>query len=94
MVGQVNYIAFAQKLVLRHFGQALAVFLVYDPEYVLDWLLFASSDSQPVICAATGLRNVTLPEASVAITASPMLLSVISSHSDSGAVPLPPACAR
>ncbi len=42
---------------------------------------FASLAVQPVISSATAFMNVTCPAASVAITASPMLLSVVENHS-------------
>ena len=42
----------------------------------------ASACGQPVRASATPFRNVTRPSASVLITASPMLASVIRSHSD------------
>ena len=79
MVGEADDDALAEHLRDGILGR-LAGVLIGDAEDCLEGLPAASSRDHPVSVSATGLRNVTRPSPSVAITASPMLRSVVVSQ--------------
>ena len=81
MVGQTDRRAGLQRHAWPGCPRALACF-VDNLEYVGQHVPEGVGLGQPVSACATAFMNVTRPSASVVMTASPMLASVVRSHSD------------
>ena len=76
MIGEADHDALAEHPSDGILGR-LARLLIRNEKDVLNRLSFASSRTHPVSVSATGFRKMTRPSPSVAMTASPMLRSVV-----------------